>query len=550
MLKAIQQRQNKRKSIDINSFEELNEKTFSIMNQKYTKCENEELNVEETLNYLLKNLTIVMRDFNYKNQMTKIFPFIKRSNENDENKEMKKELEVMKEEYFDLLKIKNNGKSEIKEITMKQLNYKTNWRNFLDKIQRQYSPNACIINSDCSFLNDRWINKLEDKIDGLKVDPVEDKIFAIIESSFLHTIDSQVNVEMSIKRSQSRNVIWEKELESNLSEYRYNYMRFALNPEKYAKIDTLEFMLNQLLVNTTDLEICEIVNYISGGNRDLKGTFFSEVEKTFDKFLNLLHGLKIDDLIVKSKKKLNNVEIEQTIEKEFKILKEAFPEYSKDVSTLDDKLKFMKMCLIELDLTNSFIDFFASLTNAICSISNIFQIRSGYMNQKSKNPLNLNLNLNPLNLNLNLHFIDSTSGSSPASPVRKSIFEKETEPLKIIEPHPRLKVETTKINTELVEPTNPMDLGLITSLRSVQIHMKNSGEKGLLYLMNQKDMKMNEFMDNYINITSNLESVIYEILKILPKDSEKHLEEYLKSTRSRSKSSESQGLQSFNFNKK
>eukprot|EP01080_Neovahlkampfia_damariscottae_P010391 gene10391-2920_t len=502
-----------RKSIELSPYEELSEKTYSVMLKPFTKCENDELNVEETLNYLLVNLTIVMRDKNYKNQLTKFYPLIKRSIEQEENEEMKQEIESMKYEYFELLKIKNNPKSEIKEITMKQLNYKSNWREFFDKIQKKYSPNACIINSDCTFLNNRWVNKLEDKIIGLKVDPVEDKIFAIVESSFLRTIDSQVNVEMCIKKSQNKDLIWEKEVESNLSEYRYNQMKFALNPEKYAKIDSLEFLLGQLLEKTTDLEICETVNYIDGGNRNLKGTFFSEIEKTFDKFLNQLYHLNLNDLLKEVQENKRSKEIEQKIEKYFRILNEGFPEISLgfDFQKLEEKLKFMKIALIELELSNSFIDFYASLTNAICSIQNIFAIRQSHQDKKSKGSV---IALSFLGGNSNNDLIESSS--SPASPIlsisssfRKSVFENEIEDLKLLEPHHRLKNEKSRINTELVEPTNPMDLGLISSIKNVKIQIKKLNEKGLVYLMNQKDMKMNEFMDNYLSINS----IIFDNLK-------------------------------------
>ena len=206
---------------------------------------------------------------------------------------------------------------------------------------------------------------------------------------------------------------------------------------------------------------------------------------------------------------------------------------------LEEKLKFMKICLIHLELSNSFIDFYACLTNAICSIQNIFAIRQSYLQEKrTKNQSTLSfLSGNTSNL------IDlNETISSPSSPIlsitsnfRKSIFEQEIEDLKYLEPHPRLKLEKTKINTELVEPTNPMDLGLISSLKNVQVQIKKLNEKGLIYLMNQKNMKMNEFMDNYLSINSNLFDVFFEILKILPKESEDHLEEFLK-IRSRSRS--------------
>eukprot|EP01080_Neovahlkampfia_damariscottae_P008773 gene8773-721_t len=353
----------------------------SITKNEYTKLK---YDLSQTITYILRNLTIVMRNPRYNNHLNRLYLILQKYNEEEENEKMERELELLKEMYSNLQKKKKNSKLKFEEIFEIEMMYQKLWDEFLKKNQDKCSHCVCFVDYNGNFTQNRWILKMESKIDEIpflsnsrNISSPNHILKEENEKSFKKFVENKLKIELETEN-------WENEKLFHFSEFRLNFYRYTINSSNLNKIKSLNDILPNLVKNSTDLDIFETVNFIEGGNRSLKGTFLSDIESSFTKFVKSLNNLKIreyKDLI--HSKKITSKQIDEIYKKTKKnsdILKESYPLVSKKyiensknskIENLKIRLNFIDKCLVELNLTNSLLDLYASLNNSKSSISTL-----------------------------------------------------------------------------------------------------------------------------------------------------------------------------------
>jgi hypothetical protein len=497
----------------------------------YNSERDEKYNLKESITSLLRNLTVVMRNQQYHSHLNHLYLILQKYNEIEEEEEILKELESIKECYFNLLKIKKQKNFE--EILKSEILYKKKWNEFLQNNQDKYSQSICFFDQNGSFIKDRWILKMETKLDDIP-NPKKSSFEELNlekNSSFNLFIENKLKLEMSNQED-----LWELEKNLNFSEFRFYFYKYCVNTSKYSRIKTLYELLPSIIEESNDLDIFETVNFVEGGNRSLKGTFLSDVEHSFGKFMKDIHALNIrfyKDLIYSQK--ISEEQINEIWKKSLKfynILKESYPKIFENFTeneelSMKDKLqirlKFIDNCCIELNLTNSLLDLYVSLNNAKFSISTL--------NEKIQSNLSVNSTTSTFwHLFSPRHTPPPPSSSNyvtpPNSKRRKSSEDTRIPPFVYLD---QLWKDNIELTSELVNPLNPLEFSLVISVNSMYKHLKDCYDAGLIYLsFEMLKKKTNENMDDFLTQLKMFESILLNVQKYLPKQNEKHLKEMKK----------------------
>jgi hypothetical protein len=498
----------------------------------YNSERDEKYNLKESITSLLRNLTVVMRNQQYHSHLNHLYLILQKYTEIEEEEEMLKELESLKDSYFNLLKIKKE--KNFQEILQSEILYKKKWNEFLQHNQDKFSQSICFIDKDGSFIKDRWILKMETKIEEIPNSKKScfEELNLEKNSSFTIFIENKLKFEMIKENdSPSNEEIWDMERNLNFLEFRFYFYKYCVNTSKFNRIKTLYELLPSIIEVSNDLDIFETVNFVEGGNRSLKGTFLSDVEHSFGKFMKDIHSLNIQfykDLIYSQEIKEDQIkEIFGKSLKFYNILKESYPKIyenfieNQELSLKDQlqiRLKFIDKCCIELNLTNSLLDLYVSLNNAKFSISTL--------NEKIQS----NLTVNSTSPFWNFFSPRQTSSfnniTPPNSKRRKSSEDIRIPPFIYLDQVWKEKIELTN---ELVNPLNPLEFSLVISVNSIYKHLKDCYNAGLIYLsFEMMKKKTNENMDDFLTQLKMFESILLNVQKYLPKQNEKHLTEMKK----------------------
>ena len=238
------------KKIDLQEENQINPKIVELLLKSITQNEYTKLkyDLSQTITFILRNLTIVMRNSNYNNHLNRLYLSLQNYNEKEEEEEIfLKELNLIKDIFLNLQK-KKKKKFNFEEIFELEILYQKSWISFFKKNQKKFSNSICFIDSKCNFIKNRWISKMESKIKEEEVDFISNsrnKFNSILndelkeekEISFQKFIESKLNLE--IEKGNNEEILWEKEKLFHFSEFRLNFYQYSVDEIKFKKFKNL-----------------------------------------------------------------------------------------------------------------------------------------------------------------------------------------------------------------------------------------------------------------------------------------------------------------------